>query len=181
MRLTIRKKRSLMVFSAPLVILVLTGLFVFSTGCDLFEEEEKSSNPVGTLTSFMGCKSTRMIERTGHMSSDDCILWSYGNNTLFLTHLNACFNCCPGQIYASIGINDNHILIREREAQAACDCLCLFDLDYRITDLPSGSYVLEIEEPYVKYSALDPLIMTLTLRDGSSGEFCITREEYPWN
>jgi hypothetical protein len=114
--------------------------------------------------------------------SDDCIEFSYdGEDILTVHHLNAAFNCCPQELLADFSFSDNAITITEGEiADPPCDCLCLYDVDYRITGLPPGEYSLIINGMYLGEND-DPLEMYLDLTTDSTGAYCITREGYPWN
>ena len=109
-----------------------------------------------------------------------CIDYQYnGNNTLTLTHINAGFNCCPGEISADIQFNGNIVTITEREQEQGCKCLCLFDLDYEIANLAPGEYTLRIIEPYIEGND-QVLEFTLQLQSATSGSFCLPRNDYPW-
>lgn len=131
-----------------------------------------SEDASGRLVDTFGCKETRA-------GSDDCLIWEYRDGTLGLLHENAGLNCCPGEITADVEIRDNSINIVEHEEGPGCNCLCLFDLTYKIRNLAPGEYTLTVENPYVT-EKMEPLVTTIELEDGASGRFCVHREEYPW-
>ena len=75
-----------------------------------------------------------------------------GGDTLLLRHVNAAFNCCPGEITAEISISNDTITIVERESQPGCHCLCLYDLEYRFENIEAGTYTIIFIEPYTNRS-----------------------------
>jgi hypothetical protein len=143
-------------------------------------------DPVGALLEANGCKQNSPQKDNNHMSGvltagvDDCINYSYdGESTLTFRHINAGFNCCPGEITAVIDFNGNLITITEIEEKHDCHCLCLFDLDYEVINLRPGRYTIRIIEPYVEENH-QALVFTVDLSSALSGNFCLTRNHYPW-
>ncbi|MCK4943174.1 MAG: hypothetical protein KAS65_06345 [Candidatus Aminicenantes bacterium] len=137
--------------------------------------------PSGTLVEYQGCKewTTGIETGTDVAKNQDCIEYAYDGQTLILKHVNAGFNCCPGEILADIDIVGNLITITENEQEAGCFCLCLFDLDFRIENLDPGEYTICIIEPYVQVGD-EILEFTIQLTSGASGIFCLNRIYYPW-
>ncbi|MBN1213744.1 MAG: hypothetical protein JXA92_14315 [candidate division Zixibacteria bacterium] len=134
--------------------------------------------PSGRMTGRTGCKSfEKSVTETP--SDQDCIEYEYdGTGTLALKHVNAGFNCCP-IMDNSVIIEGNTITIREVEIEGLCDCLCLFDLDYEIINLPPGTYTIRVEEPYL-WEGDDPLEFPVDLEEAVTGSFCVSRTYYPW-
>ena len=145
-----------------------------------WDDGTAGGDPSGWLAGASGCKSFSMrgaLDETP--SNQDCIDYHYnGNNVLLLTHLNAGFNCCP-VISANIDIKDHVITIAEKEINGLCDCLCLFDLDYQIINLPPGEYVIRVIEPYIGEDD-EPLEFVVNLSETPSGTYCVKRSTYPW-
>ncbi|UCG51377.1 MAG: hypothetical protein JSW58_14490 [Candidatus Latescibacterota bacterium] len=138
-----------------------------------------NDDPNGRLVGATGCKSLgkrSAIEATP--SNQDCIDYVFNDGVMLLTHINAGFNCCP-VIGADITIVGNVITITETEIEGLCDCLCLFDLDYEIRNLPPGEYEIVVIEPYLQEGD-DPLEFTAELFAAPSGSFCVERDHYPW-
>lgn len=139
--------------------------------------------PVGILVNYEGCKEFQKgtaIESTP--PDQDCIEYQYdGVSVLLLKHVNAGFNCCPDEILADITIEDNVITIEENESleSGGCDCLCLFDVDYQINNLPPGEYTIRINGLYLE-EGNEILQFTVDLASSPSGSFCIYRDHYPW-
>lgn len=159
------------------IILVTVG------GCK--KSSEVQAIPVGMLMDHTECKETL----TGAAGAgedfapgpfNDCINYQYnGVDTLIMTHINAGFNCCPGDISGVVSCNGNRITITEQESTAGCHCMCLYDLDYRIVNMVPGQYTIHIVEPNI--GADDQVLeVTLNLTEETSGEFCLPRRHYPW-
>ena len=138
-------------------------------------DENTGNNTKGTLVNYTGCKE-QFLDTS---STRDCINYSYdAENTLYLRHVNAGFNCCP-EITADINVSNHTIVIKEIELSGECDCLCLFDLEYMITSVTPGVYVIKIIEPYVHVD--DKKIEFIAdLVSNPEGFFCVERNYYPW-
>ncbi len=138
--------------------------------------------PSGDLISSTGCKTLETIPPLDITPvTSDCIMHRWdGVGTLNITHVNAAFNCCPGDLSATITVEDGLILIVEAESQPACHCLCLYDVEYEITDLPPGEYTIRIAELYTIES--DPALeVDVNLYTRPSGVTCLDRDHYPWD
>lgn len=152
--------------------------------CDESDPKEQpvTTNPVGELLNSSDCKfnlksaSFKMNESTPDSLS--CIRYSYNNETKVLTikHINAGFNCCPDSLYSEIGINNGVITIEEFEADALCNCNCVFDLEFEITEIEAQLYQIQFIEPY----ADDDINFEINLLEENTGSYCVTRTSYPW-
>jgi hypothetical protein len=174
-------------FSKGLSILGMTICMVMMvTTCGCKKSTDAQLVPAGALLQSSGCKQF-LANASGQLDGyvpgqhEDCLEYHYnGTDTLVLRHINAGFNCEPGEITANIEFNGNVITITERESQqAAADCLCLFDIDYEIINLAPGEYTIRIIEPYVEEGD-QVLELTLRLLSATSGTFCLQRNYYPW-
>jgi hypothetical protein len=92
--------------------------------------------------------------------------------------VNAAFNCCPGEISADTQIRGDTITIVERESARGCHCTCLYDLEYRIPEMPRRTYTIKIKEPYIDEGD-EPIEFTIDLKY-SAGSFSAGRDHYPW-
>ncbi len=170
--------------AAAAVVFAAISLLIVVYGCDrdTSVEPEPRLKPAGALVSRTDCKESKYLAAPGATAAgQDCLEYEFvGGDTLLLTHVNAAFNCCPGEIAADIRIQNDTITIVERESAPACHCLCLYDLEYRIEDLPAGTYTIQFVEPYTT-EADKPLRATIDLSISPSGESCVERAAYPWN
>ncbi len=141
-------------------------------------------NASGAVTAWSGCKEFPLGKTTTSPGPDqDCIQYEYdGLGTLLLTHVNGGFNCCPDSIIAKIDIGIGNIIIDEDEWfwSTGCWCLCLFDVDYEIANLPPGVYTIRINGLYLEEGD-EPLEFTADLTSATVGEFCVPRTHYPWS
>jgi hypothetical protein len=141
--------------------------------------------PAGVLMEYNGCKqflanAAEQFDGFAPGPHEDCFEYQYdGTNTLVFRHINAGFNCCPGEITAEIEFNGNVITLTEREAEQGCFCQCLFDLDYELVNLAPGQYTLRFIEPYAEEND-QALEFTLSLLSATSGSHCVQRNYYPW-
>jgi len=154
--------------------------YVYMTN-DMFCDDP--CGPNGYLVSSFGCKTfgtrTPMYDAP---SDQDCIEYQYdGESVLLLRHVNAGFNCCPDSLTARIRIREGMITIDEAELlySGGCYCLCLFDVDYEIVDLPPGEYTIRINGMYL-LEGDEVLEFTVDLASSPSGSFCVPRDHYPW-
>jgi hypothetical protein len=146
----------------------------------LFKDGPVPCAPTGFLVGSYGCKEFPKGTLPDSTPPDqDCMEYEYdGESILLLKHVNAGFNCCP-EIAADITIEDNVITIEEIEISGVCFCLCLFDIDYEIRNLPPGEYTITVIEPYVEEG--DEIFeFTVDLISSPSGSFCVYRDYYPW-
>ena len=163
-------------------VMICLVLMVSAAGC----KKSSEVTPTGTLLQANGCKQF-LTNASGQMDGyvpgphEDCIEYQYnGTDTLTLGHINAGFNCEPGEITADIEFNGNVITITEQESQqAAADCLCLFDIDYEIINLSPGEYTLRVIGLYV-HADDQVLEFPLQLLSETSGTYCLPRTYYPW-
>jgi hypothetical protein len=140
------------------------------------------SDPSASLVDYQGCKewTAGYESRNGVAKNQDCVEYDYDGRTLILRHVNAGFNCCPGEILADIQITGNLITITENEREAGCYCQCLFDLEFRIENLDPGEVTIRIYEPYVQ-DGDNLLEFSLDLESDTAGDFCLERNYYPWD
>jgi hypothetical protein len=172
--------------SSAIAAVALVSLLVFSSGCTddtTIGTRQTGGDPSGSLVETTDCKQFpqgRLL--SGVPPNQDCMEYQYdGQGTLTLKHINAGFNCCP-IISAEITIEDDLIKIEESETliNGGCRCLCLFDLDYEITDLPPGEYTISVIEPY-RDPAEEKLEFAIDLSSAASGMHCVDRMHYPWD
>jgi len=139
--------------------------------------------PSGILLDYSGCKEFQKGTPIDSVSPDqDCVEYQYdGTSLLLLKHINAGFNCCPDEILADITIEGNIITIEEDESleSGGCFCLCLFNVDYQISNLPPGEYTIRVFGMYLQEGD-EILQFTVDLASSPSGIFCVYRDHYPW-
>jgi len=148
----------------------------------LYRGGDPPGSPMGDLTGYEGCKEFLKGSSSDSIPPDqDCMEYQYdGQGVLLLKHINTGFNCCPDELFADITIEDNVITIVEDEflEGGGCDCICLFDVDYQISNLPPGEYTIKVYGMYLL--GADILEFTVDLASSPSGTYCVDRDHYPW-
>lgn len=93
-----------------------------------------------------GCKDNTVRTRSGEYVWTNIFEYScIHNGYLYVTHKDALFNCCPGELGATVSSEGNNIKVTEWSTEDACDCICTFDLSYEIGPLAEGvTYSLSI-------------------------------------
>jgi hypothetical protein len=139
-----------------------------------------AGEPTGRLTRQSSCKQFPAGPATAFVPANDqeCIHYRYSGDTLYISHLNTAFNCCPGEISISVTVSDHTITIRESEKTAGCHCMCLFDLEMEINELPIGIYRIALAAPYVGDQPNADFICDLARKP--EGDYCVDRNGYPW-
>ncbi|MCD6332636.1 MAG: hypothetical protein J7L89_05130 [Bacteroidales bacterium] len=159
-----------------LIAVLLLGLWA---GCS--KNNHLLPPPSVSSSSDLMCKRFYPLKSGDPGPDQSCIRWVYDRDAsiLTLTHYNAGFNCCPEAIQVDLEVKGDSLLISEDDSLELCRCLCLYDVDIVIRDLPSDLYYLRIKEPCVTDS--HPFITcTLDLSGKSSGQYCLKRTYYPW-
>ncbi|MEJ2722956.1 MAG: hypothetical protein P8181_17740, partial [bacterium] len=140
-----------------------------------------SLTPSGSLVDFAGCKQFGDGPPDIEPVIADCIFYRYdGVGVLNVTHVNAGFNCCPGELIASVDVANRIITITEGESEAGCRCLCLYDVEYEVVDLVPGTYTIRFIEVYTEEND-EVLECTVDLTSAPSGLQCLERNHYPWD
>jgi hypothetical protein len=135
--------------------------------------------PGAIMTERSNCKPHNQGKTADELAfRQECLQYEYdGMGTLLIKHVNAAFNCCPDTIFAEITILQDELLITEYEAGWEwCTCSCLYDLDYRIDNLPPGLWRIGISYSYLRKI----FEITLDLTNPITGEYCEERHNDPW-
>jgi hypothetical protein len=146
------------------------------------EAEETETTLNANVTEQNGCKSYNgnIKDSSEITSSMSCIEYNYDESEmcLSLSHINAGFNCCPGELYCEVNMHSDTILVQEFETEALCDCHCLFDMEIEVYRVKAENYYLKIEEPYAHSQT--SLEFEINLSTSSTGSYCVERTDYPW-
>jgi hypothetical protein len=175
------KPHSLLIAGALCILVFM--LIAVAPGCDKDTPTEPQPHlkPAAALVSRSDCKRSTELAASGSAAIRDCFEYELaGGDTLLLRHINAAFNCCPGEIAADISFKNDTITIVEHESESGCRCLCLYDIEYRFVNIEAGTYTIQFVEPYVT-DADEPLRSTIDLSASPSGSFCVDRASYPWS
>lgn len=141
------------------------------------------SQPEGRLLSREGCLTSETMDS---VYTEDCVVYNYtADSVLTIEHLNDLFNCCPDSLYAYLDFYDHIIDIMEIESlweTGGCDCLCLYNMYYRITSLPPGLWTIRVDNRkyYTLYGNKEIIEFQVDLSPGISGSACVDRIYLPW-
>jgi len=113
----------------------LSLFIIILSGC----KKETNSFSV-TQFSHTQCK-TVTLKNTGEQIQFKAI----NGNELQINHIDATFNCCPGELSAIANIENNLISISEKESESSCYCFCRYDLSYQVGSLEYKNYTLIIK------------------------------------
>ena len=61
-------------------------------------------------------------------------------------HINSMFNCQPGQITITINVSDNVVSMDENESSSLANCICPYDLEFKLGPLKYGTYNLKFQK-----------------------------------
>ena len=169
--------------AAAAIAFAAVSFLTFAPGCDTETPTKPggSMKPNAALVRSSGCKAKVAPIGSEAPDAEDCFRYRLEDaHTLSIRHVNAAFNCYPGEITADISFVNDTITIVERESGPACHCLCLYDLEYRFENLEAGTYAIVFIEPY-RNEADEPLRATIDLSASPSDTFCVERTAYPWS
>ena len=111
-------------------------------------------------------------------SVSECVYFEYdGVSLLHIIHENTVFNCCPLQFEASVELSGMEIIVTESEVliEGGCMCICLFDFDYYVQNIPPGVYTLTVNGMYLYGEP--PVSFEIDLTEPGIGLGCVER---PW-
>jgi len=162
-----------------MTIIAVTMLMLVAS-CNSSGPGPESDAVMGSVTNISGCKMFETGKAGAFRAPDQsCISYEYDlTGKLYLQHINAGFNCCTN-IEADFSIAGGVITITEKEGGDYCHCLCLYDLECEINNLPIDSYTIKIVELYTSDDD-DPIEFSINLKENKSGQYCVTRNYYPW-
>jgi hypothetical protein len=160
-----------------LFILLFLAVTVMYSGC---RKEQPPEKPLHSwIVKHSDCKAFPP-DSAIELSNKSCVEYIYNDSEkeLFLRHLSAGFNCCPGNLYYVAEYSGDTLVIQAFESEAGCFCLCLYDLDIRVTGVDKYTTYIKIIEPYSHDQ--DKLYFKVNFSVESMGEYCADRTQYPW-
>lgn len=116
-----------------------------------------------------------------YAATESGISWDYDEATtsLVVRHTNAALRGSGADLALRVRIEENIITVIERQAATAQGPLGLFDLEYRISNLPPRAYRLVVIEPWVARDQR-PLSFRLDLVESLTGVETVERSQHPW-
>jgi hypothetical protein len=81
---------------------------------------------------------------SGNSTADDAefiTIKTVDDYYLLFNHINSVFNCEPGEITVAIEIRADTISINENETMGSANCVCPYDLEFRLGPMHYGKYI----------------------------------------
>ena len=100
----------------------------------------------------------------------ECVVWAYdGVGALELRHVNAVFNCCPGDagMIGTVAFAEGVFTLTESDSGGMCNCVCPYDMIYQMTNVVPGAYSVVVN-PFEAPIEMD-------LAAAAEGWFCVDR------
>lgn len=100
----------------------------------------------------------------------ECVVWAYdGADALELRHVNAVFNCCPGDpgMTGTVAFAEGVFTLTESDNGGMCNCVCPYDMIYQLTNVAPGAYTVVVN-PFEGPIQID-------LPEATEGWFCVDR------
>lgn len=158
-----------------LATVIISGILILSflLSCN---KEDTQSPGIGKIVGASDCKNTKSTVNDTVLG---CAEYSYNNTsgTLLIKHINAIFNCCPGDITCDVSIKNDTISVMETSSEASCHCSCFYDLDIEIAGIEEKEYYIRFIEPYI--GSQQPLEFDVNFYVQSAGTECVERDPYP--
>ncbi len=144
----------------------------FLISCE--NEQEPATGPLNVSDiKHSNCKTFKSLVS----AKQDCIEYQTVNdNYLKINRINVAFNCCIDDVDIKTTVDQKRaITITETDINPACNCLCLYDIEYTIGPLEYGMYILRIIEGYG-----DTMTVVFRFSATTQGSYCEVRDGYPW-
>ncbi|MBN2806874.1 MAG: hypothetical protein JXR22_09460 [Prolixibacteraceae bacterium] len=117
-------------------IVILAGLFVLSA---CVNEQEQFNKLEVISTDFQGClKSVSEVDTAYYQ------VYSTGDHTYRIDHMNASFNCClPQGLAMEVSLQADTLFVRDYEkVPGNCRCMCSYNTSIALNLEQDGNYVL---------------------------------------
>ncbi len=162
-------KRNILFIRYLLVLFLCVPYFI---SCE--NEQEPDTGPL-TVSGIKhtGCKTFKSLVS----AKQDCIEYqTINDHYLKINRLNVVFNCCIDDVDIKTTVDQERVItITETDINPACNCLCLYDIEYIIGPLEYGTYLLRIIEEYA-----DTMTVKFEFSATTQGSYCEARDGYPW-
>ena len=163
------------------IVLWMSGLILTMAGLNGCSSDDESQFHIKNVANS-GCKS--MAATRGETRDDvpyslrqEYIEYKgLANGYLSLNHVNACFNCEPGELKMQATISGNEITIVETEQFQGANCICPYDLYCEVGPLEDGEYTITFWEGSELHQATTPLKraqFTVSYKNGLNGKHTI--------
>ena len=115
-------------------ILVLSFILLGLFSC------EEENNEIVQDFQHTGCKSGLK----SNLNQEAIRVKTLESGKLLIVHSDTYFNCEPGEITVDVKINNKSIEIYEDETSSLADCICPYDLEFKIIGIEYGENTFSI-------------------------------------
>lgn len=131
------KKQNLKILNPQHVSRIIIILFVFTTfqACENSNEATVNNSKQGEQVSFSGCKENNLKSTFSESKKPSITIQTVNSTFLSVTHKNAIFNCVFDNLIIDYSIEDNVIVIYEKQVNPNAFCTCTYDIEYQIGPL----------------------------------------------
>lgn len=122
-------------------VLLLTVLFagLFFISCD--EKEDNYRRKLSsTVLEYTECRHFFTDDDDGTLER---LEYYVKGDELFITRYNVMYNCCGNELKVAVRITDDTVFVKESDS-GECDCICQRDVQYKISGIPKGHYIVSI-------------------------------------
>jgi len=125
----------------PIFLLLLVSLI----SC---KKESSNDPPAINSLSVNGCKPIEdNTKSVGPPFPQEYItLNTIDDSYLLFNHINSILNCQPGQITVALSISNDTITLNEEESEYSADCVCPFDITFKLGPLEEGIYTIMFQK-----------------------------------
>ena len=159
------KKSLLLVMGAALMLTIGLG------SCD--NEDNESAKAGVQVRNFAnsGCKNAGTARTRGSFFPGHPEYFEYkaiNDGYLSVNHVNAMFNCEPGELKMQATLEGHNIKILETEEQSFANCICPYDLYCEVGPLSDGDYTVIICKGSYEYEYAH---FNISYKKGLNGKF----------
>ena len=159
------KKSLLLVMGAALMLTIGLG------SCD--NEDNESAKAGVQVRNFAnsGCKNAGTARTRGGLFPGRPEYIEYkaiNDGYLSVNHVNAMFNCEPGELKMQATLEGHNIKILETEEQSFANCICPYDLYCEVGPLSDGDYTVIICKGSYEYEYAH---FNISYKKGLNGKF----------
>ena len=159
------KKNLLLVMGAALMLTIGLG------SCD--NEDNESAKAGVQVKNFAnsGCKNAGTARTRGGLFPGRPEYIEYkaiNDGYLSVNHVNAMFNCEPGELKMQATLEGHNIKILETEEQSFANCICPYDLYCEVGPLSDGDYTVIICKGSYEYEYAH---FNISYKKGLNGKF----------
>lgn len=141
---------------------ILISLFLFCGSCDKTEFPDDKFSVKDTK--YGECKPD-----TKAFAEEYLLLSAQENYWLNIDHINAIFNCEPGEIIVEASLEGDTITINQFETQSFVNCICPYDISFTVGPIPYQTYTLVLQR-----AGFERVRTKFTFSSGFEGRIDIT-------